>query len=1054
MLNSCIASLRPLHRYFGAALGIGLSLLVFGHSASAQDAATSLLLRFDDALAGHTGQLPVSVPSAPGISYQPGTVGRAAVIPATGPLSYAAAGNISATQGTLEFWVKPNWAGNDGQNHVFLAWGSGGGMLFSKDGANNLRCIFNRFGVGGQPERGTAINVSSWSAGAWRHVAYTWSNTSRVLELYVDGIRVNFSSFTGTLPTVDAAAFHVASENGFNGANAMIDQLRISATVRTSAEILDSVRAGPLLNLRFENSLAGDAGETPSPATGATYEAGVAGQGVLLGTPNSVFYPAANNILSGEGTLEFWMKPRWNGNDGITRVVAAWGGGGGMLFAKDGANNLRSIFNRFSVGGQPERGVAMNINSWVANTWHHVAYTWSNTSRTIEMYVDGTRVSQAAFTGSLPVISNTTFQLGGDGAGGYANAVFDQFRITGRARTASEISDSFVSGLTVSSLSISPNTMSMYPTWRRLPTLSAVTNVGAVSLPAAGAAWATTDATVAMWDGSRIRAVGPGSATLTAFVGAASATVTVNVTAPVRQPDVTVISPALATPASCYQWEMPVAVLRYIPTLDGVNVDSATAAWNSSIDSLQRRIDRMEIDTKFMLEEGSRFRGYGSQAASPSLGYRIVAIINVYEPLPPDFDPSHSTGSAGVYYPDYYQILERFDAGNWVNNLGVKEVWLWGYHNGSIAPVESNMSSPTTGDISNSYRFNDDLPVYSKSYMLYNYNFTRSQAEAVHNHGHQLESILGYAAGRQDGNANLFWRQFVGQNTSGQFITGRAGWTHMPPNTTANYDYENPAVVQSDIRDWTPAGSGVRQPTSASTWGNMAYSWPGGIMPPQQVESQFYMFWMQSMPGRGNTIANGSGFMTNWWWFTADWDTAIGAVRSGWGLYSLPGSAAPAIAAQPQSISTRAGLNITLSVSASGGLPLTYQWFHDGVPLCNGGRISGACSAALSLRPAVQEDTGVYTVVVTGPGGFTPSAGATVTIGPIGCWLADVTPPGGDGIIDGNDFIAFVNSFGVGDPAVNPIADVAGGGIDGLRPDEIIDGNDFVAFINAFAVGC
>ena len=57
--------------------------------------------------------------------------------------------------------------------------------------------------------------------------------------------------------------------------------------------------------------------------------------------------------------------------------------------------------------------------------------------------------------------------------------------------------------------------------------------------------------------------------------------------------------------------------------------------------------------------------------------------------------------------------------------------------------------------------------------------------------------------------------------------------------------------------------------------------------------------------------------------------------------------------------------------------------------------------------------------------------------------LADVS---GDGVVDGSDFTAFINSFGVGDPAVDPIADV--------NLDGVIDGNDFVAFINAFAAGC
>jgi len=55
----------------------------------------------------------------------------------------------------------------------------------------------------------------------------------------------------------------------------------------------------------------------------------------------------------------------------------------------------------------------------------------------------------------------------------------------------------------------------------------------------------------------------------------------------------------------------------------------------------------------------------------------------------------------------------------------------------------------------------------------------------------------------------------------------------------------------------------------------------------------------------------------------------------------------------------------------------------------------------------------------------------------------------GDGIVDGSDFIAFINGFSAG----SAIADIAsGGGLPG--PDGTLDGDDFIAFINAFASGC
>ena len=67
------------------------------------------------------------------------------------------------------------------------------------------------------------------------------------------------------------------------------------------------------------------------------------------------------------------------------------------------------------------------------------------------------------------------------------------------------------------------------------------------------------------------------------------------------------------------------------------------------------------------------------------------------------------------------------------------------------------MSSPATGDISNSDHDPTDLPVYSRSYMVYGQNIWRAEREAVHNHGHQLEAILTHADIRQDGIEDLFW---------------------------------------------------------------------------------------------------------------------------------------------------------------------------------------------------------------------------------------------------------------------------------------------------------
>jgi hypothetical protein len=72
---------------------------------------------------------------------------------------------------------------------------------------------------------------------------------------------------------------------------------------------------------------------------------------------------------------------------------------------------------------------------------------------------------------------------------------------------------------------------------------------------------------------------------------------------------------------------------------------------------------------------------------------------------------------------------------------------------------------------------------------------------------------------------------------------------------------------------------------------------------------------------------------------------------------------------------------------------------------------------------------------------------------PVGCNAADVGGAGGvagaDGVLDNNDFIAFINLFF----ASNPIADLGRAG--GLTPgDGVYDNNDFIAFINFFFAPC
>jgi hypothetical protein len=89
---------------------------------------------------------------------------------------------------------------------------------------------------------------------------------------------------------------------------------------------------------------------------------------------------------------------------------------------------------------------------------------------------------------------------------------------------------------------------------------------------------------------------------------------------------------------------------------------------------------------------------------------------------------------------------------------------------------------------------------------------------------------------------------------------------------------------------------------------------------------------------------------------------------------------APRIAAQPQSQSVPVGTTVTLTVTATGGMPLTYQWIRDGTNLTDGGNISGASSTSLQVSNVQTNDAASYQVIVTNSLGSVTSEVASITI--------------------------------------------------------------------------
>jgi hypothetical protein len=306
-----------------------------------------------------------------------------------------------------------------------------------------------------------------------------------------------------------------------------------------------------------------------------------------------------------------------------------------------------------------------------------------------------------------------------------------------------------------------------------------------------------------------------------------------------------------------FPMEIPVVSVSYFPVKGDMIDKEKTGDVGGKLSDLRKKVSSMEADALKTLTDGTRYRGYKNSAVKPAMNYTVVKRYEFLEPL-----PTYKKSGEKTPYTDYKAILKRINAKDWVENKGVKEIWIWGYHGGVVVLWESNMGSPY-GDISNSNRDQDDLPLYDKTYTVYHYNYGRSANEAVHNHLHQIEHLINHVDGRHlqpkdKWDELLFWGKFVGSDYSHKLINPGVGWCHYPPNAIKDYEYHSPRKVESDMLDWKPDRSGKKTTISNATW--------------DDTELKFYLLWLQCIPGMENELEYKGKKLNNWWVFKGDWD--------------------------------------------------------------------------------------------------------------------------------------------------------------------------------------
>jgi len=206
-----------------AGVAVWGSPCTFGGPYSA-DAHTLLLLHLDGDYTGAQGE--IAAPSS--TSFEAGQYGQGVLIDSGDTLTYPTAGNLQLEQGAIEFWIKTQWAGNDGQHHyLFSASNSYWSRIeLVKDGANDLKFeIYD-----GATGYGAAFNVSGWTANTWHHVAATWQPND--MRLCVDGAVVGSNTSASMMLNLPSVMYIGSNNQGYDQADAVIDELRISDIAR------------------------------------------------------------------------------------------------------------------------------------------------------------------------------------------------------------------------------------------------------------------------------------------------------------------------------------------------------------------------------------------------------------------------------------------------------------------------------------------------------------------------------------------------------------------------------------------------------------------------------------------------------------------------------------------------------------------------------------------------------------------------------------------------------------------------------------------------------
>ena len=206
---------------------------------------------------------------------------------------------------------------------------------------------------------------------------------------------------------------------------------RLTAKIFISLLILNILAPAAYGEILIQDALEGTT--IGSNNGGKFYTGYKGGKGLYLQNDKTLTY-SINNLNPSSGTIEFWIKPDWRGDDSITHNLVKYTGNpnGQIAIVKTSGNQLQFSYNSFTITSEKS-------DEWVKDEWHNIALTWNTTPLlTLNAYVDGISVGKKGGP-TTPVSSSGSIVFGTQSGSQPPGTTFDEILISSSAKRFDEL---------------------------------------------------------------------------------------------------------------------------------------------------------------------------------------------------------------------------------------------------------------------------------------------------------------------------------------------------------------------------------------------------------------------------------------------------------------------------------------------------------------------------------------------------------------------------------------------------------------------------------------